>query len=42
MSNPTFHQWLYQVVKWYLIKMSFFNYSAMSILVTEKITPENQ
>lgn len=42
MSNPTFHWWLYQVVKWCLIEMSFFNYSAISILVPERITPENQ
>lgn len=42
MSNPTFHRWLYQVVKWYLIKMRFFNYSAISILVPERITPKNQ
>lgn len=40
MSKPTFHWWLYQVVKWCLIEMRLFNYSVISILVPERITPK--
>lgn len=40
--NLVFQRRLRQALKWYLIKMRFFNYSAISILVPGRITPEKK
>lgn len=41
MSNPTFHWWLYQVVKWCLIKMSFLIIQLLAFLCQEELPPKS-